>query len=471
VIGACADGAKEALVMVDRSTTRKALSVLRQGPAARDRGRFTEEVTMRDEALLRVLLRRPEPRFGLAAGLIIAVVLHLLAVPGASLLPTEPRRVQASPTSWGGLGARSIAQHVELVIRTPQETATTPPTPTPPEPEQVPKGQVVNLPAKEVERPDAADFLAEEDQRAERETRARITGLSETATRTATVADATADTPARDGASVTNPRVQSKTPPTVGGAPADGGGVDGDALSWDSALGGGPQALALLTPKREAVQGLKETDQGGRLRVREEQRALDGNARAFRLAMARFAPLQAPIGEGASGLGFSRRGGTGDDGLFGQRAPSDAEGSNRQVTGLPRADHLVVEEDSETALNTWRFKHATFFNRVADAIRRTWLGGDVMGQVDPDGRLYGREDRTTRVQITLDRDGDVVDLALTSPSGVIALDDEALRAIRAAGPFHNPPRALFGDGERFAFVFGFTIDFSKTSIDLNWAPY
>ena len=69
-------------------------------------------MALREQALLQVLLRRPEPRFGLAVGLVVAVVLHLLAVPGASLLPGEPRRVQASPSSWGGLGARSIAQQL-----------------------------------------------------------------------------------------------------------------------------------------------------------------------------------------------------------------------------------------------------------------------------------------------------------------------------------------------------------------------
>ncbi len=431
-------------------------------------------MALREQALLQVLLRRPEPRFGLAVGLVVATVLHLLAVPGANLLPGEPRRVQASPSSWGGLGARSIAQHVELVIRPPPE-APIPPTPPPPElaePEPLPKGQVVNLPAKKVERPDAAEYLAEQDQRAERETRARVTGLTEAATRAPTVADTVVDAPAEDGASRSEASLATKTPPKPGGEDADGSGVDGDALAWDSPVpGGGPQSLALLTPKREAVQGLKENAQGGSLRVQQEQRALEGNDRAFRLAMARFAPLQAPIGDGSAGLGFSRRGGTGDVGLFGQRAATHSDGANRQLTGLPRNDHVLVEEDNETALNTWRFKHATFFNRVADAIRRTWVGGEVMGQVDPDGRLFGREDRTTRVQITLDREGRVVDLSLTVPSGVHALDDEAMRAIRAAGPFPNPPRVLFGDGDRFAFVFGFTVDFSRANIDLNWAPY
>jgi hypothetical protein len=30
---------------------------------------------------------------------------------------------------------------------------------------------------------------------------------------------------------------------------------------------------------------------------------------------------------------------------------------------------------------------------------------------------------------------------------------------------------LFGEGDRFAFVFGFTVDFSRSGFDLNWAPY
>lgn len=430
-------------------------------------------MALREQALLQVLLRRPEPRFGLAVGVVIAVVLHVVAVPGAGLLPGQPRQVQASPSSWGTLGTRSIAQHVELVIRPPPEATPPPPTPAPPpEPEPLPKGQVVNLPAKKVERPDAADYLAEQDQRAERETRARVTGLTEVATRTATVADTVVDAPAENGASQSEPSVATETPPKAGGEDADGNGVDGDALAWASPLaGGGPQALALLMPKRETVQGLKDPQQGGSVAVPKELRGLEGNDHAFRLAMARFAPLQAPIGDGTAGLGFSRRGGTGDVGLFGQRAASDADGARRQLTGLPRNDHVLVEEDSETALNTWRFKHATFFNRLADAIRRTWVGGEVMGQVDPDGRLYGREDRTTRVQITLDREGRVVDLSLTLASGVHALDDEAMRAIRAAGPFPNPPRVLFADNDSFAFVFGFTVDFSRSNIDLNWAPY
>lgn len=429
-------------------------------------------MALREHALLQLLLRRPEPRYGLGVGVVVAVVLHLLAVPGAGLLPGEARRIQASPSSWGGLGARSIDQHVEIVLKpTPEPPAPVPEPPTP-EPEEIPKGQVVNLPAKKIERPDAADYLANEDQRAERETRARVTGLSEVATRTATVADTMVEAPSEQGASSSADVVAMKTPPKQGGSDGDGNGVDGDAVVWESPVpGGGIQALALLTPRREAIQGLRETDQGGRLRVQKEQRAVDGTDKAFRIAMGRFAPLQAPLGDGTAGLGFSRRGGTGDDGLFGQRAPTDGDGASRTVTGLPRSDHLVVEEDSETALNTWRFRHATFFNRVADAIRRTWVGGEVAGQIDPDGRLYGREDRSTRVQITLDRSGAVVDLALVSTCGVPALDDEALRSIRAAGPFPNPPLVLFGDAERFAFAFGFTIDFSKTSIDLNWAPY
>ena len=52
------------------------------------------------------------------------------------------------------------------------------------------------------------------------------------------------------------------------------------------------------------------------------------------------------------------------------------------------------------------------------------------------------------------------------------LDDEALRAFKAAGPFPNPPPGLFGDRETFTFHFGFAVEFDQgLSMDMNWRPY
>ena len=131
----------------------------------------------------------------------------------------------------------------------------------------------------------------------------------------------------------------------------------------------------------------------------------------------------------------------------------------------------MLEEDDETSLNTFRFRHATFFNRVADAVRQVWLGGEVLGQVDPRGNIYGIEDRRSLIQLSLDREGNLVDVAVAEPSGVPALDDEAIRAIREAAPFLNPPAALFRGAETISFNFGFTVNLNRRHLDLNWSPY
>lgn len=424
----------------------------------------------RELSLLDLLLRRPEPRFGLAVGLVVATLIHLLVIPGSTLLPSQVLSARGrSQSSWSGINARQQVA-VELLLKT---TTKEPAPPKPPvlEPEPLPKGQVVTLPARKVERPDAADYLAEEDQRTDRETRAKVTGLTEVATRAPTVAEpAVADT-MDDSATAVDDAVVGKTTDKAGGPRGDGSGTDGDAVIWETATpGGGEQTLAMLTPFRAAIQGMKPTRRGD-LRVQQEQRAMTGNSDELRMAMGRIAPLQAPIGDGSAGVGFSRRGGTGDEGPSGHRAFSEGTAVPKRIAGLPRADHLLAEEDNETSLNSFRFRHATFFNRVADAIRRTWVGGEAIGRVDPDGRVYGFEDRHTLVEITIDVDGDVVDVALRDASGADVLDAEAMRSVRAAGPFHNPPRALFGGNDRFSFAFGFNVTYNRAHVDLNWAPY
>jgi len=422
-------------------------------------------VARRELTLLDVLLRRPEPRLGLAVGLVVAIALHVLIVPGTSLLPGRAHAVKpTTPGSWSGR-ALTQQQRVEVELR----RAEPPPKPIPaPQPEEDPAGQVVSLPARVEERPDAADFVAEQDQKTARETRARVTGMTKVATRAPSLAtpQPAAPTPSMDGAVAPT----APTKPAPGGLVGAGDGRSGDALIPDSRDGGGEQSLAMLTPRREARQGLDDTGRG-ELRVQRRQEGLDGNSNALRIAMSRIAPLQAPLGGGGFGAGFSRIGGSGEGDQYGAASTAGAPADAPKLSGLPRNDHLVVEEDDETSLNAFRYRHATFFNRVADAIRRTWTGGEVLGRLDPGGRVFGHEDRATVVLITIDTNGAVVDLAVREPSGARPLDDEALRAIRAAQPFPNPPRALFAQADRFSFAFGFHVNFSRSTFDLNWAPY
>jgi len=61
---------------------------------------------------------------------------------------------------------------------------------------------------------------------------------------------------------------------------------------------------------------------------------------------------------------------------------------------------------------------------------------------DPHDRVLGRERRKVLVNIVLDPEGRLRDVRIVRGSGLDFFDRECLRAIAAAAPFPNPPRAL-----------------------------
>ena len=84
---------------------------------------------------------------------------------------------------------------------------------------------------------------------------------------------------------------------------------------------------------------------------------------------------------------------------------------------------------------------------------------------DPSGQVYGYKTRVTEVRVALSTRGELSKIVVTNPSGVTELDDEAVRAFQAAGPFPNPPKEL-ANGEgliTFAFSFYFEIGQPRSS--------
>lgn len=418
---------------------------------------------MRD-ALLDVLLKRPEPRVGFVVGVVVAVGLHVAVVPGARVLPLKALGDRSGSMSVA-MGARAPAaaqQRValELSVKAPTKKAEQVPV----EPE--PTGQVVSLPPSTAEAPLAADYLSETNQKAERETRARVTGATPVHTRAPQQAS---ERQVARGSALAGETVTS-TDRENGGPRGDGGSTSGDAVAWDSRTpGGGADQLALEVPRIKAVKALDlPRTADGDLQLQKERLGIDGNSDHLRLAMGR---LQASTDVGTGdGSGAGRAGGGGGEGLPGHVAvPTLAQ--TERLSGLPANDHLLLEEDDATSLNAFEWKHATYFNRVADAIRRVWVGGEVLGQSDPDGSVFGFEDRLTTVEVSIDEGGNVVDIVIKDPSGAGPLDDEALRSFRVAGPFPNPPKALFQGRERYSFQFGFAVNYNRSTLDLNWRPY
>jgi TonB family protein len=119
-----------------------------------------------------------------------------------------------------------------------------------------------------------------------------------------------------------------------------------------------------------------------------------------------------------------------------------------------------IDDGEETALNSKRWKFASFFNRVKKQVADHWHPEEAYRRGDPTGSVYGSKNRLTVLRVQLKPDGSLANVALEQPSGVEFLDDEAIEAFKQAQPFPNPPRQLVDDGGVINFRFGFLFELS-----------
>jgi TonB family protein len=119
-----------------------------------------------------------------------------------------------------------------------------------------------------------------------------------------------------------------------------------------------------------------------------------------------------------------------------------------------------IDDGEETALNSKRWKFASFFNRVKRQVADHWHPEEAYRRGDPTGSVYGSKNRLTVLRVQLKPDGSLANVALEQPSGVEFLDDEAIEAFKQAQQFPNPPRQLVDDGGVINFRFGFLFELS-----------
>ena len=127
-----------------------------------------------------------------------------------------------------------------------------------------------------------------------------------------------------------------------------------------------------------------------------------------------------------------------------------------RIAGGGNVDHLEdVDNGDETALTAKRWVYASFFNRLKRQVAQNWDPSSVWHRADPTGTVYGFKSRMTEVRASLNASGAIEKILVTTPSGVSELDDEAVRAFRAAGPFPNTPDGLVGKDGLVTFAFSF----------------
>lgn len=124
-----------------------------------------------------------------------------------------------------------------------------------------------------------------------------------------------------------------------------------------------------------------------------------------------------------------------------------------------------VDPGSATILDTQRYKYASFFNRMKDDIDQYWDPVARLKARDPEGRINGSKTRVTRVMIILNADGSLDKISIQQSCNVDYLDDEAVRAVRSAAPFPNPPQGMLDpvDGKLHV-PFGFIVEMGKGRI-------
>jgi TonB family protein len=326
--------------------------------------------------------------------------------------------------------------------------------------------QVVSLPSSTDEAPEHADYLARADHSVERETRSRMArqdfqNPSHRPTLGVDQETLEAARKAQEGADAQR-------------ASSGGGGQGAAGTGADAASGEGERVLAFEVPKIKRQEKVDLTPEaGGDVSRRPSLIELPGKGRRLRLSLGKQLDPRAVAGLGgasASGLEGRRGRGFGDLPDLAALTPSLEE--LQRVTGAPAPDYLPdVETDAETRLNAWRWKHAAFFDRLKRGVAREWQGRQVYNRHDPTRAVYGTQELTTVLRVRIDRAGNIVELNVAEASGADFLDDEAVRTMRATGPFPNPPAGMFTEGETFAFRFGFIITNERRHIDFNWKPY
>jgi TonB family protein len=297
------------------------------------------------------------------------------------------------------------------------------------------EGQVVEIAPPKVEvHPDQSKYLAEYDSKVEHET--KKSGVPEE--RAGEVAPA-ATSPAPKDAQVASPRPIAQTESGTGAA-----GNTAPKVPSVAAGRPGETAGAAAKPEGGAEAGLNP-EEGGLL-----QKLGGGGGKPG----AEPRPAPGDSGAGGDGRALSMR----------DLRPSGAA-LERAASGT--FDALPdVDEGDDTGLNTKRFTYAGFYNRVKRSVADNWRPADLYRMRDPSGKIYGYKDRMTLLKVSLSADGRLANVIVEKACGVDFLDEEAVRAFKAAGPFPHPPQGLVDkDSKLITFSFGFQFQINDGG---NW---
>lgn len=104
-----------------------------------------------------------------------------------------------------------------------------------------------------------------------------------------------------------------------------------------------------------------------------------------------------------------------------------------------------VHEDLMTRLNTKEYKYFGYYSRIKTQLNQWWVPKvqQKFNKMLRQGRTIASEDnKITKLVITLNDVGNLVNVQVMAESGIRDLDEAAIEAFRQAAPFPNPPKGM-----------------------------
>jgi TonB family protein len=131
-----------------------------------------------------------------------------------------------------------------------------------------------------------------------------------------------------------------------------------------------------------------------------------------------------------------------------------------------RLEMPELPEGAENLLNTRESVYYSFYSRIYEAIAPVWQGrireSNPWSRVNP-GRY------TTRVEVTLDREGNLEHLEILAPSLIQEFDRIAIQSWSRLTRFPNPPEGLRDSQGRVRTTWNFTVEVDESS-RINYLP-
>jgi len=363
----------------------------------------------------------------------LLLVLSLFHYGNGPEKPLQTRPVSLRPVSadqWArnrGPTSDRMAQNQRQAAR-PQ-----PPEEKKPKKEKLPNGQVVDVaPGNDQEAPDAK-YLAEHNNRVQKETRAREQ----------------------------TPFYRNAMPQRTTSQPHEGSGsdaVDKPQLAGNNGLGNDDRPLRDAVKKQQPTFEVPDQKRRQEIAVREDSKgpgASVSNQKEAPEVRGNSSRLKIQPGD----TGGDEEGSTGKKGAPGVPNLMPSASVLDKITGAAPNDHLSdVDEGQGTFLNTKEWKFSSFFNRVKQSVGMHWDPGSQLRQRDPTGNIYGGKDRYTIVSVALNERGMVKEIYVEKSCGLDFLDLEAIKSFERAQPFPNPPPGLLDGDSTIRFSFGFFLE-------------